>query len=650
MIKKYLSKSFSKYDKICKDSITPGLREKFWDKESQEINWFRKHDHVLDGSNAPFYKWFKGGKINMTYNCIDRHILDGYGSNTALIWESAYLNMTKKFTYSEMQIEISKICKILIEKGLKPGDTAIIYMPMIPEAIFSFLACARLGVIHSVVFGGFAAEELADRIKNAEPKIIITASVGIEPKKQIPYYPIVRHSLEILNNPDIPILIVQRDSHIEKDIKNNTIIYNEEITKMDKTGYDIKPAEMESNDPLYILYTSGTTGTPKGIVRDIGGTCVALNYAMKMVMNINRGDVYFATSDIGWVVGHSFIVYGPLIRGATTICYEGKPIGTPHCGKFWEMVDNYKVKSIFTSPTALRAIKKEDSDLHKFNSYSLDSLESIHIAGERCDPDTINWVEKGVQHKKLINDNWWQTETGWQICSNNTLEPFPVLPGSAGKPIPGYDVRIYHQEDGQEITQPITLGNIHIKLPMPPSFMSTLWKNDKAFVEKYITKDNQYYITGDAGYFDENGFLHILTRVDDIINVAGHRLSTGRIEEVLCRVDDIVEAAVVGRYDEIKGETPFAFIVCKNSVNDYDLTKKKANEQIVEHIGAISKLGGVIVCHRLPKTRSGKILRGVLKKIINYEPYKVPPTIEDITALEEVIEELKIHNYLKNDE
>ena len=442
-------------------------------------------------------------------------------------------------------------------------------------------------------------------------------------------------------------MIVQRDSHIEKDIKKDTIIYNEEVDKMDKAGYDIKPAEMESTDPLYILYTSGTTGTPKGIVRDIGGTCVALNYAMKMVMNTNRGDVYFATSDIGWVVGHSFIVYGPLLRGATTICYEGKPIGTPHCGKFWEMVDKYRVKSLFTSPTALRAMKKEDADLHVLKSYSLKTLESIHIAGERCDPDTINWLEKGVEYKIMVNDNWWQTETGWQICSNNTLQPFPILPGSAGKPLPGYDVRIYHQEDNEEITQPITLGNIHIKLPMPPSFMTTLWKNDKAFAEKYITKDNQFYITGDAGYFDENGYLHILTRVDDIINVAGHRLSTGRIEEVLCRVDDIVEAAVVSMNDELKGELPFAFVVCKNNVTDYEATKKKANAQIVEHIGAISKLGGIVVCHRLPKTRSGKILRVILKKILNGEAYKVPPTIEDITVLDEVIEELKAHNYLK---
>jgi propionyl-CoA synthetase len=634
--------TINNYDKIYKDSITQGTRETFWENEAKDISWFENWKTTLDTSNPPFYKWFKGGKINMSYNCLDRHILSNNGDNRALIWESAYLNQTKYFTYKETLIEVTRICKVLIDKGLKKGDRVLIYMPMIPEAVFSMLACSRLGIIHSVVFGGFAADELAERIRNAKPKMIITTSAGIEPKKKIPYMPIIYNALSQLNNPDIPILLVQReDVYLENHLNKNTIIYQEVLSGMNKEGYDIKPEIMNSNDPLYVLYTSGTTGTPKGIVREIGGTCVALNFAMKTIMGINKGDVYFALSDIGWVVGHSFIVYGPLIRGATSICYEGKPIGTPNCGKIWQIIEKHKVKSLFASPTALRAIKKEDPDCEVLKTHTMSSVKMFQIAGEKCDAATIKWLQNGVRKDILLNDNWWQTETGWPMSSNNyTIHQFPVKPGSVCKPVPGYDIRLLSEEH-DEITTPGTLGNIYVKLPMPPSFMTTLWENDQAFIDKYITKDGQFYITGDAGYFDEDGYLFVQTRVDDIMNVAGHRLSTGRMEEILTRIPEIVESAVVGINDDVKGELPFAFIVLKaNNGRGVKEIIENAKQEIVDHIGAISRLKDVIVCQRLPKTRSGKILRNVLRKMVNKEEFKIPPTIEDVAVLDEIKEEL----------
>jgi propionyl-CoA synthetase len=640
--------TIDKFNKLYKDSITPGSRERFWEEEAKDIDWFETWKTTLDSSSPPFYRWFKDGKINMSYNCLDRHINSNDGDNNAIIWESAYLNKTKSFTYKQTLIEVTKICKILIDKGLKKGDRLIIYMPMIPEALFSMLACSRLGLIHSVVFGGFAADELAERIRNAKPKMIITASAGIEPKKTIPYIPIINHALNNLNNPGIPILLVQReDVLLENNFNKHTIIYQDEVAKMDKDGYEIKPEVMNSNDPLYVIYTSGTTGTPKGIVRDIGGTCVALNFAMKTIMGINKKDVYFALSDIGWVVGHSFIAYGPLIRGATSICYEGKPIGTPSCGKIWEIIEKHNVKSLFSSPTALRAIKKEDPDCTILKTHPMPSVKMFQIAGEKCDSATIEWLQKGIRKEILLNDNWWQTETGWPMSSNNyRIHQFPVKPGSVCKPVFGYDIKIVSEEDHEEITQPNVLGNIYVKLPLPPSFMLTLWQNDKSFIDKYITPDGKYYITGDAGCFDEDGYLFVQSRVDDIMNVAGHRLSAGRMEEVLTGIPEIVEAAVVGINDEIKGELPFAFVVLKNGDTDLKTILENAKSEIVEHIGAISRLKEVIVCNRLPKTRSGKILRNVLRKIINKEAYKVPPTIEDVTVLDEIREVLKKGNII----
>lgn len=641
------------YEDMYKRSTTPGEREKFWSIEAEEVSWFKKFSEkeILDNSDAPFYYWFKDGLINICYNCIDRHIENGKGKSPALIWESAYLKKTVEYTYEALLLNVKKIAKILLNCGVGKGDTVIIYMPMVAEAIFCMLACCRIGAIHSVVFGGFAAPELADRIRDAKPKMILTASAGIEPRKQIPYYPILNEAVHLSEVSGMKILLLQRSDVLtvkteDFEQHSNTLNYQEE---MDKIPDDVNvPCEaVESTHPMYILYTSGTTGSPKGIVRDTGGTCVAINFTMKNIMDVNYGDVVLSTSDIGWVVGHTFIVYGPLLRAATTIIFEGKPVGTPHCGKVWEIIEKHKAKALYTSPTALRAIKREDHDYQVLSKYNIASLKSIHMAGERCDPDTNIWLQKGVGDEILINDQWWQTESGWPICCNNIrIHRFKTIPGSACRPQPGYEVKIIDEHTNQELDEPHSFGKVCIKLPMPPSFMLTLWGNDEAFLKKYISADKKYYISGDCGYFDEEGNIYIMTRLDDMIKVAGHRLSTGRMEEVLTKIDEVSEAAVVSVTDELKGELPFAFLICRHNVDfsNPDVIKKicdTAKEHVVNEIGAISRLKGAIVCHRLPKTRSGKIIRGLLKNIINLEELKIPSTIEDASVIDEIIKTLK---------
>jgi propionyl-CoA synthetase len=674
-------KNYSSYDTLYKDSINPSTRESFWANEAKELEWNKFPQTILDSKNKPFYRWFSDGEMNITYNMLDRNIKDNILANSpALIFESAYSDKKSPIilSYRELHNEVTKLCAVFKFKyNLNKGDRVIIFMPNIPEAVVSMLACARLGLIHSVVFGGFASEELALRIHDSKPKLIITASVGIEPKKKIPYYPIVRDALnheKLLGQ--LPILIYQRENfYLEKNMANsdNYSIYQEEVEKYSNMKNEDLLVNLKSTDPLYILYTSGTTGAPKGICRDQGGTAVALNLAMKNIIGVDKKDTIFATSDIGWVVGHSFMVYGPLIRGATSLIYEGKPVGTPHAGRFWELCQKYNVNALYTSPTALRAIKKEDPDAKIFKSYNLDKkesiLKSIHVAGERCDTDTIEWVKKGFGSEKLINDNWWQTETGWSMSSNYSRpEIFRSIPGSTCKPCPGYDIHIVEDEcfkdeipegcdikkenpPNIDVLKPNITGKVYVKLPMPPSFMLSLWGNDKAFIEKYISKDGQYYITGDAGHYDENGYLFIETRVDDVINVAGHRLSTGRIEEVIIQVPGVVESAVVSSKDEVKGEVPFAFVLCDehadlSSEAKIKQMKEEIKNNVATHIGAISKLKDVIIVQRLPKTRSGKILRGVLKKILNKEIYKLPSTIEDPHVIDEIIQNLRDEKFI----
>ena len=652
------SDSSKQYEEIYKRSIDPDTREEFWAEQAEEVSWIHKFskDKVLDKSKVPFYRWFADGWINMCYNCVDRHVNEGRGENRAIIWESAYLNKSITYTYQEFYIQVNKLSQILVNNGVVKGDTVIIYMPMIAESVFAMLACARIGAIHSVVFGGFAAAELADRIIDAKPKFLITAYVGIEPRKNIPYYPIVNEAVKLAgrNDESLKILLVERND-VQKtliseegkyDIFKNTLLYQEEMEKLpDDTFVPCTP--VETHHPLYILYTSGTTGSPKGVVRDTGGTAVSVNYTMKNIMDVGVGDVVLSTSDIGWVVGHTFIVYGPLLRGATTVMFEGKPVGTPDCGKVWQLIQKYKVKAFYSSPTALRAVKREDHDCAILKSYDLSSLKSIHMAGERCDPDTSIWIQAGIGEDKLVNDQWWQTESGWPICCNiPKIHRFKTIPGSACKPMPGYDIRILEENTGEELKEPNLLGKVCSKLPMPPSFMLTLHGNDEAFLKKYISEDNQYYLSGDCGYFDENGFIFIMTRLDDMIKIAGHRLSTGRMEEVLTKIPEISEAAVVSVNDELKGELPFAFLITRAGVdlNDKNVTEKilkEAKDHIVNEIGAISRLKGAIICNKLPKTRSGKIIRGLLKNIINKEVLRIPSTIEDASVVDEIIKQLE---------
>lgn len=645
-----------KYEELMKKSNDPNTREDFYKELAKDLSWSKFPSVILDSSNPPFYRWYADGEMNACYNCIDKHVKEGRGKSTAIITYSCYTKHNIEVSYEELLKNVSKTADMLINNGVKKGDTVIIYMPMIAESIYSMLACARIGAIHSVVFGGFSAEELSDRILDAVPNAIITASCGIEPRKKVIYWNIIREALELAKSKnkeslkkELVILFYQReDVYIEEFInKNNSSdkdIYNikDFQTEFNKGKDFVECVNVDANHPLYILYTSGTTGTPKGIVRGTAGQMVMINWQMANVMDIDANDCYFSTSDIGWVVGHCFIVYGPLVRGCSTIVFEGKPVGTPNPGIYWELVQKYKVKSMYTAPTAIRAIIREDSDFKYLKKWDVSSLKSITMAGERCDPNTISWLQKAFGSTCLINDNYWQTETGYGICANNIrIHTFPVFPGSTTKPLPGNDMIIYDYDTKKEIHEKNHLGSVYAKLPLSPAFMLTLWKNEEFFKKKYISKDNQYYITGDAGYFDSNGYFHILTRLDDVINVAGHRLSTGRIEEVLIKVEGVVEAAVVSIHDDLKLEIPFAFIVLKSDIIEkekQEMIRKACMTSIVEHIGAISRLKDCVIVKKLPKTRSGKILRATIKKILNKEDFKIPSTIEDLSVLEEIKE------------
>jgi propionyl-CoA synthetase len=589
---------------------------------------------VLNDSRPPFYRWFPGGLLNSCYNALDRHVETGRADQPALIYDSPVTGTVQTFTYRELLDQTARFAGVLAGQKVEKGDRVIIYMPMVPEAIVAMLACARIGAIHSVVFGGFAAHELANRITDARPKLIVSASCGIEAGRIISYKPLLDKAVELAAVKPERCIIVQRAQEKASMIDGRDLDWSEAIA-------DAKPAgcvPVEATDPLYILYTSGTTGMPKGIVRDNGGHLVALKWSMQHIYGVEPGEVYWAASDVGWVVGHSYIVYAPLFNGNTTLLYEGKPVGTPDAGAFWRVVSQHGVKVLFTAPTAFRAIKREDPNGEFIRKYDLSGFRTLFLAGERCDPDTLLWAQS--QLGVPVIDHWWQTETGWPIGANCIgLGMLPVKPGSCTKPVPGYDVRVLG-DDGRELPSG-QIGSIVVKLPLPPGCLPTLWNNDEGYRKAYLARFPGYYLTADAGYKDEDGYLSVMTRTDDIINVAGHRLSTGALEEVLASHPNVAECAVLGVADEIKGEIPLGLIVLKAGVRRSESEiVSEAVQMVRERIGAVASFRVATVVKRLPKTRSGKILRGTIKKIADGVDYQVPPTIDDPLILDEISADL----------
>ena len=627
------------FNEIYQNSIQKP--EEFWKNISNEIFWFKKPTKILNKSNPPFYKWFEDGVTNTCYNAVDLHIDEGKGEKTAIIYDSPITGNKAKLTYNQLKEKVSKFAGALANQGVKKQDRVIIYMPMIPEAVVAMLACGRIGAIHSVVFGGFASNELASRIDDSKAKILITASCGFEPGRTVEYKPLVDSALKIANHKIEKVIFFQRKGH---EVNLNTpleISWEEALVN----AKDKDCVEMGSNEFAYILYTSGTTGVPKGIVRDIGGHIVALKWTMKNIYNIDEDDVWWSASDIGWIVGHSYIVYAPLFKGCTTVLFEGKPVGTPDAGVFWRIISEYKIKSLFTAPTAFRAIKKEDPEGKFFSKYDLSSFESLFLAGERADPDTLKWAENLL--KVPVIDHWWQTETSWAISSNCTgIEMQKTKYGSACKAVPGYDVKIIKPD--QTLAEPNEMGDIVVKLPLPPGTFPTLWNADERYKENYMTNYEGYYQTYDAGHIDEDGYIWIMSRTDDIINVAGHRLSTGAIEEVLSEHQSVAECAVLGIADKLKGQLPIGLIVLKSGVEkDNDTISKECVQMVRDKIGPVAAFKVVIVIKRLPKTRSGKILRGTIRKIADKEDYKMPATIDDPAILEEITQSL-IENKILN--
>jgi len=613
--------------------------ERFWEDAAEAVHWYRRWDRVLDASRPPFYRWFAGGVVNSCYNALDRHVLAGHADQPALIYDSPVTQTISSFTYRELLDQVSRFAGVLIGQGVGRGDRVIIYMPMVPEAAVAMLACARIGAIHSVVFGGFASHELAARISHAGPKLIVSASCGIEANRVVPYKPLLDKAIELATAKPSRCVVLQRPQERAPMISGRDLDWSELMAAA-------RPAEcvpVEATDPLYILYTSGTTGTPKGVVRDNGGHLVALTWSMKHIYGVEPGEVYWAASDLGWVVGHSYILYGPLFNGNTTILYEGKPVGTPDPGAFWRVISQHGVRVQFTAPTAIRAIKRDDPGGECVRRYDLSRFRTLFLAGERCDPDTLHWAEQrlGVP----VVDHWWQTETGWPIGANCVgLGMIPVKPGSCARAVPGYDVRVLGG-DGREVPDGRT-GSLVIKLPLPPGCLPTLWNNDSGFVQSYLSTYPGYYLTADAGYKDADGYLWVMSRTDDIINVAGHRLSTGAMEEVLASHPDVAECAVVGVADELKGEVPLGFIVLKAGVRRAPETVvQELVEMVRERIGPVACFKTATVVQRLPKTRSGKILRGTVKKIADGIEYRVPPTIDDPAILDEITSALAALGY-----
>lgn len=618
----------SNYLKAYKHSLDDP--EGFWSDAAKGIDWDQAFTLVLDDENTPFYKWYPDGKLNTCFNALDRHVENGRADQIALIYDSPVTDTIKRFSYRELRDLTAKFSGVLSEQGVSKGDTVIIYMPMVPEAVVAMLACARLGAIHSVVFGGFASNELATRINDAQPKVIVSASCGIEVNRVIEYKPLLDAAIATAIHKPQACIILQRPQCKADLVEGRDVDW--QVASASAKAKDC--VSVNATDPLYILYTSGTTGNPKGVLRDNGGHAVALNWSMKNIYNINPGDVFWSASDVGWVVGHSYIVYAPLLHGCTTILYEGKPVGTPDAGAFWRVIEQHKVNALFTAPTAFRAIKGNDPDGKFIKDYDLSSLQALFLAGERCDPATIEWAEAKLNIPVI--DHWWQTETGWAITANCMgLEQFPIKHGSTSRPVPGYNLQVL-----DELGVPLPageMGKMALKLPLPPGCLQTLWKNDQAYIDAYLSVYDGYYITWDAGYIDKDGDVWVMSRLGDVINVAGHRLSTGGMEEVLAAHPDVAECAVIGVHDELKGQLPMGLVVLNSGVEtDHDTIIKDLISRVRNEIGPVAAFKKVVVLNRLPKTRSGKILRGTMKKIADGETFKMPATIDDVTILDEI--------------
>ncbi len=618
----------SNYESIHKRSIENP--EEFWAEAAAAIDWDTTWNRVLDDSNKPFYRWFAGGRLNTCHNALDRHVDGGRADQAALIHDSPLTDSRQTFTYRELRDATALFAGALVANGIGKGDRVIVYMPMVPEAIIAVMACARIGAVHSVVFGGFASNELATRIDDARPKAIVSASCGIEPNRIVAYKPLLDHAIDLASHKPDVCIILQRPQQQAELTAGKDIDWREAVAGARPHDCVI----VDATDPLYILYTSGTTGEPKGIVRDNGGHAVALHWTMKNIYGVDPGEVYWAASDIGWIVGHSYIMYAPLLHGNTTILYEGKPVGTPDAGAFWRVVSEHGVACMFTAPTAFRAIKQQDPDGALITNYDLSRFRTLFLAGERCDPDTLHWAQDklGVP----VIDHWWQTETGWAIASNCVgIETLPVKAGSVARAAPGWDVTAL-DADGAEVP-PGQVGAIACKLPLPPGTLPGFWQADDRFRKSYLERFAGYYETGDAGFIDEDGYIYVMSRTDDIINVAGHRLSTGAIEEVLAAHPDVAECAVMGVADDLKGQVPVGLLVLKAGVDrDADDIIAEVISMVRERIGPVAVFKKAVIISSLPKTRSGKILRGTMRKIADCEEYRVPATIEDPLVLDEV--------------